>query len=259
MLEILKNKIWDILKKKDVSLVIIYDSSGEIYWHRGREIVGKDVFNGVGFCKSLIKDSIVRKESIQHENVLLSYSGDNLSTTAISLSVKSLLIIPLGGDLFLYLDSGSRDRFDKSELDAFTLLGELMRELIGHIRNQEIDGEGLTGDKSAVGIKIDYPNDLFDWYLIYRRIGDGFDPSLGFVPRNNINVYRTKLSYMNAPLVEHNNWGFSKLSVAGGLNRTKENLWQRKKAMMNLGWILLSKPVTQSGVVLECDCCECQP
>ncbi len=150
MLEILKNKIWDILKKKDVSLVMIYDSSGEIYWHRGREITGKDVFNGVGFCKSLIKDSIVRKESIQHENVLLSYSGDDLSKTAISLSVKSLLIIPLGGDLFLYLDSGSRDRFDKSELDAFTLLGELLRELIGHLRSQEIDGEGLTGDSEAM-------------------------------------------------------------------------------------------------------------
>ncbi|HEC41255.1 MAG TPA: hypothetical protein ENI20_00310 [Bacteroides sp.] len=59
--------------------------------------------------------------------------------------------------------------------------------------------EGLTGDKSAVGIKIDYPNDLFDWYLIYRRIGDGFDPSLGFVPRNNINVYRAKLAYMPRP------------------------------------------------------------
>ena len=59
--------------------------------------------------------------------------------------------------------------------------------------------EGLAGDKTAVGLKIDYPNDLWDWFLIYRRIGDGFDPSLGFVPRNNISFYQGKLSYMPRP------------------------------------------------------------
>jgi len=139
-----------MLKKKDVSLVMIYDRNGEIYWHRGREISGKDVFNGVGFCKSFIRDSIVRKENIQYENILLSYSGDDLSKTAISLSVKSLLIIPLGGDIFLYLDSGTREHFARNELDAFTLLGELMRELIDHIRDQEKNIEGLTGNSDVI-------------------------------------------------------------------------------------------------------------
>src|SRR5829696_4608718 len=40
-----------------------------------------------------------------------------------------------------------------------------------------------SGDRSAVGMKIDYPNDLWDIALKYKRIGDEFDPSLGFVPR----------------------------------------------------------------------------
>ncbi len=43
--------------------------------------------------------------------------------------------------------------------------------------------EDLRGDRTAFGFKVDYPNDLWDCYLIYRHVGDGFDPSLGFVPR----------------------------------------------------------------------------
>jgi hypothetical protein len=59
--------------------------------------------------------------------------------------------------------------------------------------------EGLEGDRSAVGIKIDYPNDLFDWFLQYRRIGDAFDPSLGFVARKGIVSYSGKIDYMPRP------------------------------------------------------------
>ena len=45
--------------------------------------------------------------------------------------------------------------------------------------------DDLAGDSesTAFGLKVDYPNDLWDCFVIYRRIGDGFDPSLGFVPR----------------------------------------------------------------------------
>jgi hypothetical protein len=42
---------------------------------------------------------------------------------------------------------------------------------------------GLVGDKVAFGGRIEYPNDLVDISLTYARIGDGFQPSLGFVPR----------------------------------------------------------------------------
>jgi hypothetical protein len=43
--------------------------------------------------------------------------------------------------------------------------------------------DDLEGDKNAYGGKIDFPNDLWDASLSYLHIGDGFDPSLGFVPR----------------------------------------------------------------------------
>jgi len=59
--------------------------------------------------------------------------------------------------------------------------------------------EGLEGDKTAIGIKIDYPNDLFDWFVQYRRIGDAFDPSLGFISRKAFNSYVGKVDFMPRP------------------------------------------------------------
>jgi hypothetical protein len=49
--------------------------------------------------------------------------------------------------------------------------------------------DGLTGDRSAIGARIEYPNDLLDTNFSSIRIGNGFDPSLGFVPRNNIHLW----------------------------------------------------------------------
>lgn len=48
--------------------------------------------------------------------------------------------------------------------------------------------QGLTGDRTAAGLKIDYPNDDWDIAFTYRRIGEHFDPSLGFVPRTGIHT-----------------------------------------------------------------------
>jgi len=59
--------------------------------------------------------------------------------------------------------------------------------------------EKLPGDRSAVGIKIDYPNDLWDIAFVYKRIGDAHSPKLGFVPRPGINSYRVKAEYMPRP------------------------------------------------------------
>ena len=59
--------------------------------------------------------------------------------------------------------------------------------------------DSLIGDKSAFGIAIDYPNDLWDIYVGYKRIGDAFDPSLGFVPRKGVNMYRLGADYMPRP------------------------------------------------------------
>ncbi len=57
----------------------------------------------------------------------------------------------------------------------------------------------LTGNKKSYGLKIDYPNDLFDVSLTYKYIGNAFQPSLGFVPRNGIKSYKFGFDYMPRP------------------------------------------------------------
>lgn len=59
--------------------------------------------------------------------------------------------------------------------------------------------EDLTGDRTAFGVAVDYPNDLFDIFASYRRIGDGFDPSLGFVPRKAIQEYKGFITWLPRP------------------------------------------------------------
>lgn len=59
--------------------------------------------------------------------------------------------------------------------------------------------DSLVGDKSTFGIAIDYPNDLWDIYAGFKRIGDAFDPSLGFVARKGVNMYRLVVDYMPRP------------------------------------------------------------
>jgi hypothetical protein len=60
--------------------------------------------------------------------------------------------------------------------------------------------EGLGGDATAYGFKIDYPNDRWDMQITAKRIGRDFDPSIGFVPRRAVYLLngqidnRTRLS-----------------------------------------------------------------
>ena len=64
---------------------------------------------------------------------------------------------------------------------------------------QYTDREDLNGDQTAFSFKFDYPNDLWDIALTYIRLGDAFDPSLGFVPRKAINSYRFGVTYAPRP------------------------------------------------------------
>jgi hypothetical protein len=61
------------------------------------------------------------------------------------------------------------------------------------------DREDLTGDKSALGFRLDYPNDLVEVTFNSIRIGDGFDPSLSFVPRNGVHLWTASGQYNPRP------------------------------------------------------------
>lgn len=60
--------------------------------------------------------------------------------------------------------------------------------------------EGMEpGGRSAVGGKLAYPNDLFDVSLTFRRVGEAFDPSLGFVPRPGVQAMNLSVTYQPRP------------------------------------------------------------
>jgi hypothetical protein len=59
--------------------------------------------------------------------------------------------------------------------------------------------EDLRGDRTAFGGQIAYPNDVWDVDLTYKRIGDGFDPSLSFVPRRNVQLLSANVEFTVRP------------------------------------------------------------
>jgi len=63
--------------------------------------------------------------------------------------------------------------------------------------------DGYGGDQSAFGFKIDYPNDLWDVALTYKRIGEDFDPAMGFVPWRGIQKVNLNMTYKPRP-----NWSW---------------------------------------------------
>lgn len=145
MIENIKNKLWAMLKEKDVSLVMICDSEGDILWHRGRKIVGSSIDEGEGFSKSVIKKLIENRKKIDVDDISKVYAT-TLSDSAKTLKIKSNLVLPICGDLYLYVDSGTRELFTEGDLAAFKMMGELLGNMIEDIKKSGNDTEGIIGD-----------------------------------------------------------------------------------------------------------------
>ncbi|HET7458749.1 MAG TPA: DUF5916 domain-containing protein [Gemmatimonadaceae bacterium] len=60
-------------------------------------------------------------------------------------------------------------------------------------------GDRTAGDRTAAGVTVDYPNDLWNVGLRYKRIGDAFDPSLGFVPRRGVQLVNVGADWQPRP------------------------------------------------------------
>jgi len=71
--------------------------------------------------------------------------------------------------------------------------------------------DDLEGDKTAVGLLIDYPNDTWDNFFSYTRIGESFDSSLGFVPRRAMQSFVGGINYRYRPDVPRVRWFFFEL------------------------------------------------
>ncbi|MFW9878927.1 MAG: sigma 54-interacting transcriptional regulator [Candidatus Thorarchaeota archaeon] len=149
MIQRIKDKIWKYLKEKDVSLAMIYNREGEILWHKGREIRGKTVTHGSGFCKSPIKKTQSKCIGTSKENLVVKNFSDPKSESARMLMIKSIIIQPISNDLFLYIDSGIKEHFTPQERASFLLLGEILEDIVKTIKNEGKPG-GFCGNSKAI-------------------------------------------------------------------------------------------------------------
>lgn len=60
-------------------------------------------------------------------------------------------------------------------------------------------GDTPEGRRTGWGLKLDYPNDLWDLFFIYKEFGDGLDPALGFLPRPGTRWYQGGGAYQPRP------------------------------------------------------------
>jgi transcriptional regulator with AAA-type ATPase domain len=148
MFEVIKDKIWDMLKEKDISLAMIYDKEGNILWHKGRNVVGKDVKTGEGFCKTYINESLENLDRIDLDDCIEA-DPENLSGSTEKFGVKSIIIHPIKGNLFLYVDSGKINSFTPEERIYFRVLGEILEQVIIHIQ-EKTDASTFTGISEAI-------------------------------------------------------------------------------------------------------------
>lgn len=79
-------------------------------------------------------------------------------------------------------------------------------QFLGYPRNFRLSAFGLKsenelvqGDDMAFGAAAHYPNEIWEGILAYSEIEKNFDPSLGFVQRNNVRMYRIGGNYNPRP------------------------------------------------------------
>jgi len=149
MLNRIKEKTWEILKRQQVSLAMICDFNGEILWHKGRDILGRTVENGSGFSKTPIKEAMKKKEEILKRNCI-ARSGNNLSKTAIHKHLKTTIIVPINGDFFLYFDSESKEDFSEKDINHIRDIADLFGCAIDYLRRRERSGEGILGKSKVI-------------------------------------------------------------------------------------------------------------
>lgn len=60
-------------------------------------------------------------------------------------------------------------------------------------------GDVGNGKRTGWGLKVDYPNDLWDLYVDFREFGDSLEPALGFLPRPGTRQYDIGGTYQPRP------------------------------------------------------------
>lgn len=167
MIEIIKNKIWSLLKEKDVSLAMLFDINGKIAWSKGRKVTGKTVPDGEGFSKTYIKRSLHSNRSVKTGGVAITVNEGGRTDSISYLRIKSLYILPVADSYFLYIDSGTKEAFNEPDYEAFRIMGELLGDIINRIKGNASDAGGIIGGSEKTQL---IRNKVADYSLIDEPI-----------------------------------------------------------------------------------------
>lgn len=61
------------------------------------------------------------------------------------------------------------------------------------------EGGATWSQRTARGIRLSYPNDLWSGHISYRELGESFDPPVGFTPRRGFRRVQPSLQYSPRP------------------------------------------------------------
>ena len=133
MLEELRKSVEKRLKEKGVSLIMMFNQDGEILWHSGRRVRGNTIEKGIGFSKTACMKAMKSGKITESKEELLNYSGDGLSETAFNLRIKHILILPINGEGYFYVDTTDKEFTTEDMIsvkESCYYLGECIRESI---------------------------------------------------------------------------------------------------------------------------------
>jgi hypothetical protein len=69
-----------------------------------------------------------------------------------------------------------------------------------YIAHDAIDSPDVDlRDRSAHGLRLNFPNDIWQAHVSYRELGDHFDPAVGFTPRNGFRRLQPQVTWMPRP------------------------------------------------------------
>lgn len=161
MIESIKNKVWDILKGKEVSLAMLYDREGRILWHRGREIKGQTVMDGCGFSKSCA-EAARKQGAAREDSVAITRTVGELPDSARLLYVKNVMVVPAGDSLFLYVDGGVNAGFSPGDAEVIGAMGDMLGETIDRFKA----GSGPAGNIAGSSTEAQNVRDLVAKYAL---------------------------------------------------------------------------------------------
>ena len=121
--------------------------------------------------------------------------GQSLMAARVALDVGQQSSI---GAIVTHGDPSGETRNVVAGLDAKLRTSEFLGDanLEGTLWALHSDSEDESGQDSAFGAGINYPNDDWRWYANAREIQANFDARLGFVPRRGIRGYNSGLSWL---------------------------------------------------------------